>query len=103
LASFVPDSGEDRERILKFASSGLPVFVLGEEGTGKGSGQALHFLGPWKTAPSSIFLPQAGFAKFVEKLSLWGKTGIPRESVMTLYLDDAENLDENMQTLLLDL
>lgn len=98
--------GEDRERILKFASSGLPVFLLGEEGTGKGEvARALHFLGPWKNSPFLHFSCR-GLAsqKFVEKLSLWGKDRNPGEKVsLALYLEDAENLDEDLQTLLLDL
>ncbi|HEX7372926.1 MAG TPA: sigma 54-interacting transcriptional regulator, partial [Thermodesulfobacteriota bacterium] len=98
--------GEDRERILKFASSDLPVFLLGEEGTGKGEvARALHFLGPWKNSPFLHFSCR-GLAsqKFVEKLSLWGKDRDPGEKVsLALYLEDAENLDEDMQALLLDL
>ncbi len=98
--------GEDRERILKFASSGLPVFLLGEEGTGKGEiAKALHFLGPWKDSPFVHFSCRGlGSQKFVEKLSLWGRDRDPAEKVsLTLYLEDAENLDEDLQTLLLDL
>jgi DNA-binding NtrC family response regulator len=98
--------GEDRERILKFASSGLPVFLLGEEGTGKGEvAKALHFLGVWKNHPF-LHLSCRGLTspKFVEKLSLWGKDRGPGEKVsLALYLEDAENLDEDLQTLLLDL
>jgi hypothetical protein len=98
--------GEDRERILKFASSGLPVFLLGEEGTGKGEvAKALHFLGPWKNSPFLHFSCR-GLAspKFAEKLSLWGKERDPAENVsLTLYLEDAEYLDEDLQALLLDL
>jgi two-component sensor histidine kinase len=103
-SSRIPE--EDRERILKFASSGLPIFLLGEEGTGKGEvAKALHFLGPWKNSPFLHFSCR-GLAsqKFVEKLSLWGKDRDPGEKVsLALYLEDAENLDEDMQTLLLDL
>ena len=97
---------EDWERILKFASSGLPVFLLGEEGTGKGEvARALHFLGPWKDKPFLHFSCRGLTSqKFVEKLSLWGKDGDPAEKVsVTLYLEDVENLDEDLQTLLLDL
>jgi hypothetical protein len=98
--------GEDRERILKFASSGLPVFLLGEEGTGKGEvAKALHFLGPWKSSPFLHFSCRGLVSqKFVEKLSLWGKDRDPAENVsLTLYLEDAEYLDEDLQALLLDL
>jgi transcriptional regulator with AAA-type ATPase domain len=98
--------GEDRERLLKFASSGLPVFLLGEEGTGKGEvARALHFLGPWKNSPFLHFSCR-GLAsqKFVQKLSLWGKDRDPGGKLsLALYLEDAENLDEDLQTLLLDL
>lgn len=98
--------GEDRERILKFASSGLPVFLLGEEGTGKGEvAKALHLLGPWKNSPFLHFSCR-GLAseKFVRKLSLWGKDREPGENVsLTLYLEDAEYLEEDLQALLLDL
>ena len=98
--------GEDRERLLKFASSGLPVFLLGEEGTGKGEvARALHFLGPWKNSPFLHFSCRGLAAKkIVEKLSLWGKDRDPGGKVsLALYLEDAENLDEDLQTLLLDL
>jgi len=98
--------GEDRERLLKFASSGLPVFLLGEEGTGKGEvARALHFLGPWKNSPFLHFSCR-GLAsqKFAQQLSLWGKDRDPGGKVsLALYLEDAENLDEDLQTLLLDL
>ncbi len=98
--------GEDRERILKFASSGLPVFLLGEEGTGKGEvARVLHFLGPWKSSPFLHFSCRGLVSKkFVEKLSLWGQDRDPAEKVsLTLYLEDAEYLDEDLQALLLDL
>lgn len=97
---------EERERILKFASSGLPVFIQGEEGTGKnGVARALHFLGPWKKCPF-LRIPCRGMTpqRFVETILLWkeeGKTG-PKFS-LTLFLENLESLEEDVQALLQDL
>ena len=45
-------SPEVQEKVFKFAASGLPVFIQGEEGTGRGGvAQVLHSLGPWKHSP----------------------------------------------------
>ena len=96
----------EREKIPKFAASGLPVFIQGEEGTGKSLvARALHFLGPWKKSPFLRF-PCRGLTplSFVEKFLLWGKekkTG-PKFS-LTLFLENLENMEEDVQTLLQDL
>jgi hypothetical protein len=97
---------EERERILKFAASGLPVFIQGEEGTGKSEvARALHFLGPRKKSPF-LRIPCRGLTpqNFVEKFLLWGekrKTG-PKFS-LTLFLENLESLEEDVQALLQDL
>ena len=97
---------EERERALKFAASGLPVFIQGEEGTGKIEvARALHFVGPWKKSPF-LRIPCRGLTPrgFVEKILLWkeeGKTN-PKFS-LTLFLENLENLEEDVQALLQDL
>jgi transcriptional regulator with AAA-type ATPase domain len=97
---------EERERILKFAASGLPVFIEGEEGTGKSEvARALHFLGPWKKSPF-LRIPCRGLTppSFVERILLWGKGGKPGPKVsLTLFLENLESLQEDMQALLQDL
>ena len=97
---------EERERIVEFAASGLPVFILGEEGTGKSAvARALHFLGPWKKNPF-LLIPCRGLTpqSFVEKILLWGKDGKPSPKFyLTLFLENLENLEEDMQALLQDL
>jgi transcriptional regulator with AAA-type ATPase domain len=97
---------DERERILKFAASGLPVFIQGEEGTGKGEvARALHFLGPWKKSPFLHF-PCRGLTpqSFVEKILLWGKERkIGPKLSLTLFLENLESLEEDMQALLQDL
>ena len=97
---------EERERIIKFAASGLPVFIQGEEGTGKSEvARALHFLGPWKKSPFLRF-PCRGLTpqSFVERILLWGeerKSG-PRVS-LSLFMENLESLEEDMQAFLQDL
>ncbi len=97
---------EERERILKFAASGLPVFIQGEEGTGKSEvARVLHSLGPWKKSPF-LRIPCRGLTpqNFVERIFLWekeGKTG-PKVS-LTLFLENLESLEEEMQAFLQDL
>lgn len=97
---------EERERILKFAVSGFPVHIQGEEGTGKSElARVLHSLGPWKKSPFLHF-PCRGLTphNFVRKLLLWGKerkTG-PKLS-FTLFMENLESLEEDMQAILQDL
>ena len=95
-----------REEISKFAASALPVFIQGEEGTGKDEvAKAIHFLGPWKDSPF-LFFPcrQLNGEKFIGKLSLWLKDqGLTEKISLALYLEDLESLEGDLQALLLDL
>jgi two-component sensor histidine kinase len=99
-------SAENRERVAQFASSGLPVFLRGEEGTGKGEvAKALHFLGPWRGSPMLRLSPRGLTPpKFVEKLSLWLGAGRSSQKVsLSLYWEEVESLEGEMQAILVDL
>ena len=99
-------SAENRDRVAQFAASDLPVFLQGEEGTGKGEvAKALHFLGPWKDSPMlRLSSRRLTPPKFIEKLSLWleGRRSAPRVS-LTLYWEEVESLEEELQAILVDL
>jgi len=95
-----------REKIFKFAYSSLPVFIQGEEGTGKSEvAKALHFLGPWREAPFLRFFCRGLTPeKFLRRISYWLKErGGDRRIKLTLYLEEVDSLDWELQTLLLDL
>jgi transcriptional regulator with AAA-type ATPase domain len=102
-SSLIP---EVKEKIFKFALSALPVFIQGEEGTGRSKvAEAIHFLGPWRGSPflhfpCHLLTPE----KFIERISPWleGQTAGGKVS-FSLYLEDVEGLDGNLQVLLLDL
>ena len=99
-------SAENRERVTQFASSGLPVFLQGEEGTGKGEvAKVLHFLGPWRDSPMlRLSSRRLTPPKFIEKLSLWLGTRWPAQRVsLTLYWEEVESLEEELQAILVDL
>ncbi|NWF54164.1 MAG: sigma 54-interacting transcriptional regulator [Syntrophaceae bacterium] len=97
---------ELRERVRKFAASGLPVFIQGEEGTGKSAvARVLHFWGPWKKSPF-LRIPCRGLtpSDFVEKISVWGEEKQPGGRVsLTLFLENLGRLQDNMQALLQEL
>ncbi len=97
---------EFRERVRKFAASGLPVFIQGEEGTGKSQvARVLHFLSPWKKSPF-LRISCRGLtpSDFVEKISVWRKEKQPGGRVsLTLFLENLGRLDNNMQALLQEL
>ncbi len=99
-------SAENRGRVAQFASSGLPVFLQGEEGTGKGEvAKALHFLGPQKGGPL-LRLSSRGLTppKFIEKVSLWLGVRHPAARVsLTLYWEEVGALEEELQAILVDL
>ncbi len=98
--------GEVREQIFKFAASPLSVFIRGEEGTGRDEvARAIHFLGPWKDSPFlRLSCRQLTPEKFVERVSLWRKNqGLGKKIFLTLYLEDLESLDGDIQAILLDL
>ena len=99
-------SPEDRGRVLRLASSGLPVFLQGEEGTGKAEiAKAFHLLGPWKAHPLIAFSCRGLTPrKFMERLSLWTKDRSPGDEIwLALYLEGVESLEEELQGVILDL
>ncbi len=95
-----------RKKIFRYAASALPVFIQGEEGTGRDeAAKALHFFGPWR---DSYFLhfscTNLKADIFLDRLSLRLKGPKQGKRVsLTLYLEDVEKLEGEMQTLLLDL
>jgi transcriptional regulator with AAA-type ATPase domain len=97
---------EVKEQVFKFAVSALPVFIQGEEGTGGSEvAEAIHSLGPWKESPllhfpCHLLTPE----NFIERILPWlkGQTAGKKIS-FSLYLEDVEDLDGNLQVLLLDL
>ena len=98
--------GEVREKIFKFAASAIPVFIQGEEGTGRDEvAKAVHFLSPWKDSPFLRFsCRQLPLKKFVERISLWEKGRSAGKKIsLTLYLEELESLDGDIQAILLDL
>lgn len=95
-----------REKIFKVSFSSFPVFIQGEEGTGKSEvAKAIHFLSPHKDRPFlRIFCRGLTAEKFAQKLSFWLKNFYKSESIaLTLFFEEVENLDWDMQTILLDL
>lgn len=95
-----------REKVFKVSFSSFPVFIQGEEGTGKSEvAKAIHFLSPNKDHPFLRFFCRGLPAeKFAQKLSFWLKNFYKGESIaLTLFFEEVENLDWDMQTILLDL
>ncbi len=94
---------EIRGKISKFAASALPVFVHGEEGTGRTEvAKAVYLLGPLKTNPF-LHLPcrQLTVEKFTERLSFWLKDRTHEKRIyLTLYLEELESLDWDTQAIL---
>lgn len=97
---------EVQEKVFKFAASGLPVFIQGEEGTGRDEvAQALHSLSPWKHSPFLRFSCRLlSPEKFVQRISPWLRDkGRKGKISLILYLEDLESLEGEMQAFLLDL
>ncbi len=95
-----------REKVFKVSFSSFPVFIQGEEGTGKSEvAKAIHFLSPNKDRPFLRFFCRGLTAeKFAQKLSFWLRNFYKGESIaLTLFFEEVENLDWDMQTILLDL
>jgi DNA-binding NtrC family response regulator len=97
---------EVREKVFKVSFSSLPVFIQGEEGTGKSEvAKAIHFLGPFKDTPFiRFFCRELTLERFMSKLSFWLQNSARGENVsLTLFLEGVENLDWDLQSTLLDL
>ena len=97
---------EVREKVFKVSFSSLPVFIQGEEGTGKSEvAKAIHFLGPSKDKPFiRFFCRDLTPEKFMRKLSFWLQNTAGGGNVsLTLFLEEVENLDWDLQAILLDL
>ncbi len=97
---------EVREKVFKVSFSSLPVFIQGEEGTGKSEvAKAIHFLGPFKDTPFiRFFCRELTLERFMRKLSFWLQNSGRGENVsLTLFLEEVENLEWDMQSTLLDL
>lgn len=94
-----------REKIFKVSSLSLPVFIQGEEGTGRsGVARAIHHLGPWKDKPFIHFFCRGLTPEeFTRKLSGFLKTAASGERVpLTLFLEEVDSLGWDLQTILLD-
>lgn len=103
-SSRMPD--DVREKIFKVSFSSFPVFIQGEEGTGKMEvAKAIHFLSPFKDRPFLRFFCRGlTVEKFTQKLSFWVQNPYNGESIsLTLFFEEVENLDWDMQAILLDL
>lgn len=97
---------EVREKVFKVSLSSLPVFIQGEEGTGKSEvAKAIHFLGPFKDTPFiRFFCRELTLERFMRKLSFWLQNSGRGENVsLTLFLEEVENLEWDVQSTLLDL
>lgn len=97
---------EVREKIFKVACSSLPVFIQGEEGTGKSEvAKAIHFIGPFKTKPFiRFYCRELTLERFMGKLSFWLQNSARGENVsLTLFLEGVDNLEWDLQSTLLDL
>ena len=96
---------EARDKISRFSASALPVFIEGEEGTGRsGAARAIHCLGPLKSSPFlRLSCRHLTSEKFIEKILLWVKGRRGKKISLTLYLENLETLDEELQILLLNL
>ena len=97
--------GEVRERIIKFAASSLPVFIQGEEGTGGDEvAKAVHVLSPWKESPFlRLSCRHLTPEKFIERVSHWRNKSHREKISLTLYLEELESLDADIQGIILDL
>jgi len=97
---------EVREKVFKVSFSSLPVFIQGEEGTGRGEvAKAIHFLSIRKDKPFLRFFCRGLTPeKFAQKISFWLQNAVRGENVsLTLFLEEAENLEWDLQLILLDL
>jgi two-component system response regulator PilR (NtrC family) len=97
---------EVREKVFKMLFSSFPVFIQGEEGTGRSEvAKAIHFLGPSKDRPFiRFFCRELTLEKFMHKLSFWLQNSARGEDVsLTLFLEEVENLEWDLQSTLLDL
>ncbi len=97
---------EVREKIFKFARSSFPVFIRGEEGTGKSEvAKAIHFLSPFKHRPFlHFFCRELTVERFAAKLSFWLQNSAEGENAfLTLFLEGVENMEWELQSTLLDL
>ena len=97
---------EVREKVFKVSFSSLPVFIQGEEGTGRSEvAKAIHFLGPSKDKPFiRFFCRELTLEKFMHKLSFWLQNSARGEDVsLTLFFEEVENLEWDLQSTLLDL
>ena len=95
-----------RDKIFKFARNSLPVFIQGEDGTGKSEvAKAIHFLGSFKSRPFlRFFCRELTLEKFAGKLSLWLQNSDRGENAsLTLFLEGVENLAWELQSTLYDL
>ena len=98
--------GGVREKIIKFAASSLPVFIQGEEGAGRDEvAMAVHFLSTWKESPFlRLSCRHLTPEKFIERVSLWRNSPSRGEKIsLTLYLEELESLDGDIQAIILDL
>jgi two-component system response regulator PilR (NtrC family) len=97
---------EVREKIFKVSSPSIPVFIQGEEGTGRSEvAKAIHFLGPTKDKLFvRFFCAGLTVEKFMHKLSFWLQNTTKGENVsLTIFFEYVEKLDWELQTILLDL
>ena len=97
---------EVREKIFRSACNPFPVFIQGEEGTGKSEvAKAIHFLGPCKNGLFlRFFCRDLTLEKFAGKISFWLQNSARREKTsLTLFLEGVEYLEWDLQSTLLDL
>ncbi len=94
-----------RERILKICSSPHPISIQGPEGTGKSEvAKALHFLGPFSDRPFlRFFCPGLTLERFGQRLSLWLDSSTGSTGLLTLFLEEVDQLDWDLQGAVLDL
>jgi signal transduction histidine kinase len=96
-----------RSQITKAAATPFPVFIQAEKGTGTNEvAKAIHQLSAWANHPFLHFFCRDLTAEgFVQKLSKWllCPEGDQRSISFTLFLEDADLLGWDLQTILMDL
>lgn len=95
-----------RENVLQVASSCYPVFIRGAQGSGTSElAKSIHVFGPFKDRPFLRFSCRGlTTGHFFQKLLPWIRTKyFQQDEALTLFLEQVDQSDGDLQTALLDL